>query len=197
MAKKFSSEITLFALIIALFGWFGIKPESFKTIFFTLIPDWIFRLAILAIIIWTIYLTFKIKKLLRTDISMLGEEFRKHKVENDNVEKDLRKKIGGLRDIINDIYSQKKEQKKNVKIEMTEEVEFILEKIAGEASQVILYRDLESEFRKEFEKKRSDFNILMNQLKQYNLCYDTEAGAFGEMAFGITPSGLEYLGSIR
>jgi hypothetical protein len=197
LAKKFSSEITLFALIIALFGWFGIKPESFKTIFFTLIPDWIFRLAILAIIIWTIYLTFKIKKLLRTDISMLGEEFRKHKVENDNVEKDLRKKIGGLRDIINDIYSQKKEQKKNVKIEMTEEVEFILEKIAGEASQVILYRDLESEFRKEFEKKRSDFNILMNQLKQYNLCYDTEAGAFGEMAFGITPSGLEYLGSIR
>jgi len=67
MIKKYSTEIGLISLIFALLVWFGIKPSSFKLVIFEQIPTWLIRIALILLIFWAVYISVKIKKLLKTE----------------------------------------------------------------------------------------------------------------------------------
>ena len=71
--RKFTSEITLISFIFALLMWFGIKSDSFKSVIFEKTPDWVLRIAIIIIFVWTIYITIKIIKLPKTNIISIGD----------------------------------------------------------------------------------------------------------------------------
>ena len=71
--RKFTSEITLISFIFALLMWFGIKPDSFKSVIFEKTLDWGLRIAIIIIFVWTIYITIKIRKLLKTNIISIDD----------------------------------------------------------------------------------------------------------------------------
>ena len=53
--------------------WFGIKSDSFKSVIFEKTPDWVLRIAIIIIFVWTIYITIKIIKLPKTNIISIGD----------------------------------------------------------------------------------------------------------------------------
>ena len=74
--RKFTSEITLIGFIFALLMWFGIKPDSFKSVIFEKTLDWGLRIAIIIIFVWTIYITIKIRKLLKTNIISIDDPRR-------------------------------------------------------------------------------------------------------------------------
>ena len=71
--RKFTSEITLISFIFALLMWFGIKLDSFKSVIFEKTSDWVLRIAIIIIFVWTIYITIKIRKLLKTNIISIDD----------------------------------------------------------------------------------------------------------------------------
>ncbi len=99
---------------------------------------------------------------------------------------------------INQTLRNASEELKHLKIsaenlESKDEVFFILETLANEPNKTEKLSLLKDLYIRDFKKKMSDLQIILNELETLDFIYETESGEFGEICYTIISKGFQYL----
>ena len=201
--KKIWAFITsIFIPSIVLFDYFVIKTGLSKLLFDTIkelsFSDVIILLilfSVAGIYIWVFFINKKVNSLSKENIR---EVLNKNK-DLIRINDELRKTCNKILKNQEEILKENEELKSKVeKIESTEpdpEVFLILETLAGipdkSLEQAMLWNN---HYKRVFEgKEQSDFQIILNELKDKNLIRELKGGEWNETWFEITGEGLKYL----
>jgi hypothetical protein len=201
--KKIWAFITSILIpAIALFDYFIIKTGLSKFIFdkikqlsFSDVILLLILFSVSGIYIWVLFINKKVKSLSKENIR---EVLNKNK-DLIRINDELRKTCNKILKNQEEILKENEELKSKVeKIESTEpdpEVFLILESLASipdkSLEQALLWNN---HYKRVFEgKKQSDFQIILNELKDKNLIRELEGEEWSETWFEITGEGLKYL----
>ena len=187
----------LFALITILDGtrgfFFSLGAKNWK------IPDWVFILMIVSLILAFILLAFHLDNELKKKGGVPQEQFDKLKQEFADYKTGLSKSLADLdqklRDqqkIVADAYNKTIHSKAESELEANDEVLMVLGTLAGIAVRYTQSSNLYVLYEKTFEdKRRVDFNILINELKT-NSFVALAGDSHGQEIVEITSKGLKY-----
>ncbi len=110
---------------------------------------------------------------------------------------ELRNKLNELIGI-NQTLRNETEELKHLKISVEnlnpkDEVFLILETLANEPNKTEKLMTLKTFYIRDFKKKMSDLQIILNELESLDFIYETECGEHGEICYTILGKGLQYL----
>lgn len=193
---------SIFIPSIVLFDYFVIKTGLSKLLFDT-IKELSFSDVIILLVLFLIVGIYIWVYLINKYVRSLSSENIKEIVNNNKrlmkINDELHETCNRILKYQEEILKENEELKSKVeKIESTEpdpEVFLILESLAGipnkSLEQAMLWHN---HYRRRFkEKEQSDFQIILNELKDKNLIRELKGGEWSETWFKITGEGLKYL----
>lgn len=186
----------------AVLACYGLSKMFKETRLFNLnIPDWIFFLWLLFFSIVLLIAVHYVSQDrgaaedggLKKEIEGLKKGFEDYRKGVNKLEIEFREKINKQDEILARIHNAPKEY---LKLEPNDEILFILETLANQRSQSMDWRDLESYYKKKFDKLKTqaDYNIVINKLMTHRYIRLNEIAEPEE--YEITPKGLEYFALI-
>jgi len=179
--------------------WVSFKNLCIRTCSFLINPDILLLILILILFSWIFHVNKKVRGFSDKNIKEILNKNDDLIRINDDLRKTCNKILGYQEKIIDE---NEKLKSKIIEIESVEtdsEVYLILETLANMPNKS-LEQDLlwHNHYKKQFkERKQSDFQIILNDLKERNLIHEFESGEWGEICFEITSEGLKYLKELK